>query len=101
VSTPSSDTSAQEVRSACQQVNAALSDGPDPQADPVGYALAQVVPLRRVAPTTSDPTLRQAIDRLLADFEAQYRDTAKVASVNKAADTALARVRSLCPAAPS
>src|ERR1700728_2213452 len=33
------------AKSACQQVSAVLSDGPDPSADPVGYAEAQVVPL--------------------------------------------------------
>jgi hypothetical protein len=32
----------------CNQVAAVLSDGPDPGADPVGYAAAQVLPLRQL-----------------------------------------------------
>ena len=31
----------------CQRVSAVLSNGPDPDADPVGYAEAQVLPLRQ------------------------------------------------------
>jgi hypothetical protein len=100
-STSTSDPSTQAGGSNCRQVNAALSDGPDPQADPVGYALAQVAPLRRLAPTTSDPTLRQAMDRLVTDFEAQYRDNGTETGVNKAVNRALAQVQSLCPAVPS
>jgi len=101
MSTPASGAPAQGAQSTCQQVSAALSDGPDPQADPVGYALAQLAPLRRVAPTTSDPALKQAIDRLVTDFQAQYRDRGTDPNANKAATNALARVESLCPAGPS
>src|ERR1700733_15082867 len=50
------------VTRTCQQVTAALSDGPDPGADPVGYAEAQILPLRQIR--TSDPTLKAAISRL-------------------------------------
>ena len=42
------------VKSACQQVSAVLSDGPDPDADPVGYAEAQIQPLHQIH--TSDQT---------------------------------------------
>ena len=39
-----------------------LSNGPDPDADPVGYAQAQILPLREI--DTSDANLHQAIDAL-------------------------------------
>jgi hypothetical protein len=32
----------------CQQLNGVLSDGPDPDADPVGYALSQIMPLGQI-----------------------------------------------------
>src|SRR5580658_9784510 len=41
------------VTRACRQVSAVLADGPDPDSDPVGYAEAQILPLRQVH--TSDP----------------------------------------------
>ena len=52
------------VKTTCQQVSAVLSDGPDPGADPVGYAFAQVLPLRELH--TSDSSLQTAIDDLWA-----------------------------------
>src|SRR5580658_937229 len=36
------------INSPCNQVAAVLSDGPDPGADPTGYAAAQVLPLREL-----------------------------------------------------
>ncbi len=100
-STPTSVDPTQATQSTCQRVNAALSDGPDPRADPVGYALSQVAPLRNVAQTASDPALRQAIDRLVTDFGAQYRDGGTDSSVDKPVTSALAQVQSLCPAGRS
>ncbi len=41
---PASDAAA--VKRACSQVGAVLADGPDPDADPAGYAEAQILPLR-------------------------------------------------------
>ncbi len=45
-----------------------LSNGPDPTADPVGYAEAQVLPLRQIH--TSQKTLQRAIDKLAAAYQA-------------------------------
>ena len=39
------------AESACQQVGDALSNGPDPDTDPVGYAEAQIQPLRQIHAT--------------------------------------------------
>jgi hypothetical protein len=48
----------------CQQLNAVLSDGPDPDADPVGYALSQILPLRGVH--SSDRRVIATVDQLAA-----------------------------------
>ncbi len=39
---------ARRSKQTCKQVEAVLSDGPDPEADPVGYAQAQILPLREI-----------------------------------------------------
>jgi hypothetical protein len=47
-----------------------LSDGPDPGTDPVGYAEAQIQPLRQIhAP---NPTLAQAITTLAGAYSSFY-----------------------------
>ncbi len=75
-----------------------LADGPDPDADPVGYALAQVLPLRGVQ--TSDVNLKKAIGELAAAYEAVYKSNAApgtalaVTRANKAVDK-------ICPGATS
>ena len=48
----------------CQQLNAVFADGPDPGADPVGYALSQILPLRAVH--SSDRTVTSTLHRLIA-----------------------------------
>jgi hypothetical protein len=86
------------VAVACQRVADVLSDGPDPGADPVGYALAQVLPLRQIK--TSDAALKAAIDELAAAYESVYKTNAAAgtaAAVTKA-DTAVDKI---CPGATS
>jgi len=87
------------VSSACAQVAAALSDGPDPQADPVGYAEAQIKPLRAIS--TSDSELRTAIDGLAAAYARVFTSNGK----NDAAVTAVAtesrKVNAICPGTAS
>jgi hypothetical protein len=51
-------------------VSAVLSDGPDPTADPVGYAEAQIVPLRAVR--TDDVSLRQVLGQLADAYQQEY-----------------------------
>jgi hypothetical protein len=52
----------------CTAVAAVLSDGPDPTADPVGYAEAQVLPLERLK--IADAPVRRATDGLAAAYKA-------------------------------
>jgi hypothetical protein len=87
-----------EVEATCQQVRAVLANGPDPGADPVGYALAQVLPLRQLQ--TKDGALHGAIEDLAAAYEAFYTSNggkAAANAVNKAGDT----VDTICPEAVS
>jgi hypothetical protein len=78
----------------CQQVGAVLSDGPDPDVDPVGYAEAQIRPLREIQ--TSNRDLGAAIAHLATAYQ-QYSSTngAKAAKgmVSRAAKT----INALCP----
>jgi hypothetical protein len=78
----------------CQQVTAVLSDGPDPGSDPVGYAEAQILPLRQIH--TSDPTLRVAITKLASAYSGFFTSDGKSASATSAVTTATARINKLC-----
>jgi hypothetical protein len=79
---------------ACEQVGDALSDGPDPDTDPVGYAEAQIQPLRQIHATS--PTLAQAITTLAGAYSGFY--AANGAGPAKATlNTAIKRINSLCP----
>jgi hypothetical protein len=81
----------------CQQVGAVLSDGPDPTQDPVGYAEAQILPLRQVH--TSDPQLRSAISRLASAYAAFFADNGKSEAATSAVLAAAAHMNKLCPGA--
>jgi hypothetical protein len=81
----------------CQQVSAVLSDGPDPSEDPVGYAEAQILPLRQVH--TSDLQLRAAISKLASAYAAFFADNGKSESAASAVLAAAAHMNKLCPGA--
>ena len=57
-----------KVQQSCTAVADILSDGPDPTADPVGYAQAQVLPLRQLQ--TSDAALEKAVKALASAYQA-------------------------------
>jgi hypothetical protein len=84
------------LTSGCQNVSAVLSDGPDPTADPVGYAEAQIRPLRQVR--TPDKTLQLAIDALDAAYQ-QVFSTNGAPAATQAEAKASARINALCPGA--
>ena len=86
------------ITSTCNRVSAVLSDGPDPDADPVGYALAQVIPLRQIH--TSDAKLKSDIEGLAASYERFYEtkgSSAAKAAVSRASEA----INSVCPGAAS
>ncbi len=86
----------QAVRVECQHVSAVLSDGPDPTADPVGYAEAQILPMSQLHIT--DGALRSAADELDAAFRAVY-DTNGSASATAEQTRAGTAVNAICPGA--
>jgi hypothetical protein len=92
--------SGSSVPQTCQAVTAALTDGPDPDADPVGYALAQVRPLRQIK-TTSDQALQTAIDQLASAYQRFYAADGVGASAKRAVTGASDRLDALCPGAAS
>ena len=82
----------------CTAVTDALANGPDPDADSVGYAEAQVLPLGQL--TLSDPAVRSAVEKLDAAYKAfssaegsaQSKDAVTVSTTEKTLNT-------LCPGA--
>jgi hypothetical protein len=87
------------VRATCTQVSAVLSDGPDPDSDPVGYAEAQILPLGQIH--TSDAHLRAAIGKLATAYRAFFDSNGTSSSAKLAVAAASKRINSFCPGAAS
>jgi len=87
------------VASTCEQVGAVLSDGPDADADAVGYAEAQVLPLRQIH--ASDQALGQAIGQLANAYQAFYASGGKSSQAKQAVAAASKKIDSFCPGAAS
>jgi hypothetical protein len=88
------------VQQDCTTVSDVLSDGPDPGADPVGYAQAQVLPLRQL--TISDATLHNAVLALASayqTFSTSTSTTSTRASAALAVSKAENEVNKICPQA--
>jgi hypothetical protein len=84
---------------ACQQIGAVLSDGPDPDADPAGYAEAQILPLRQIHIT--DQSLRHAVGQLDVAYQQLWTSNGQSAAAVKAVATASQKVNTICPGAAS
>jgi hypothetical protein len=82
----------------CTQIAGVLGNGPDPDADPVGYAEAQIGPLATIHAST--PTLQLAISALDLAYRHEYADHASPAS-KAAVKRAQHQVNTLCPGAAS
>ncbi len=87
------------VHATCAQVGAMLSDGPDPDSDPVGYAEAQILPLGQIH--TSDAQLRAAIGKLVGAYRTFFDSNGNSASAKLAVAAASKRINSFCPGAAS
>ena len=82
----------------CTSVADVLADGPDPGADPVGYAEAQVLPLRQL--TISDTTLHRAVLTLASAYETFSTSSSSTRATSGAAVTeAESEVNKICPQA--
>jgi hypothetical protein len=81
----------------CTSVSNVLSDGPDPGADPVGYAEAQVLPLRQLKLT--DPSLSRAVQTLATAYAAYATSTGSANTAKLKVSKAEATVNAICPGA--
>lgn len=86
-------------RQACDQISGALADGPDPDADPVGYAQAQVIPLSQVR--TRDSALASAVSSLDRAYRQVVNSDAASSPAKQAIAAASKRVNTICPGAAS
>ena len=76
-----------------------MIDGPDPGADPVGYAEAQILPLRQIG--TANPALRAAISQLAGAYQGFFASDGKSSSAKEAVTVASKKLNSICPGAAS
>jgi predicted Zn-dependent protease len=97
-SSKSTSSIAQVKKQACQQVEAALSDGPEPEADPVGHAQAQILPLRQIH--TTDQKLRAAIGDLASAYQA-FSSSNGSTEAKSAVAAASKKVEVICPGVAS
>jgi hypothetical protein len=87
----------QQVQQTCQQVSDVLSNGPDPGSDPIGYAQAQILPLKQIH--ASDQTLGQAIGTLASAYDSYIAAKGTGKAAKSALTAAINRINSLCPGA--
>jgi hypothetical protein len=86
------------VQQNCTSVADVLSDGPDPDADPVGYAQAQVLPLRQL--TISDASLHRAVLTLASAYQTFSASSSSTRAASARAVTkAENEVNKICPQA--
>ena len=95
--TASSSTAATE--NACEQVSAVLSDGPDSDADPVGYAEAQILPLRQI--NVSNQALHGVISQLADAYQKFFASNGKSGNAKEDVAVASKKLNSICPGAAS
>ena len=86
---------AQAPTAFCQKVLAVLSDGPDPDADPVGYALSQIAPLGQIH--TSDHALAQQLSDLIAADHALVNTNGSDHAATKSIAKDDAGLNKVCP----
>jgi hypothetical protein len=96
---PSASPSAATIAATCEQVSGVLSDGPDPDADPVGFAEAHILLLRQIS--TTDQALRGALSQLAGANQKFVASNGKSANVKEAIAVASKKLNSICPGAAS
>ena len=98
-STATASASTTAIENACEQVSAVLSDGPDPDADPVGYAEAQILPLRQIR--VSNQALRGVISQLADAYQKFFASNGKSSNAKEDVAVASKKLNSICPGAAS
>jgi hypothetical protein len=84
---------------ACERVSAVLSDGPDPDADPVGYGEAQILPLRQLS--VSNQALHGVISQLADAYQKFFASNGKSSNAKEDVAVASKKLNSICPGAAS
>jgi hypothetical protein len=87
------------TKQSCQQIGAVLADGPDPDADPAGYAEAQILPLRQVH--IADSSLKAAVGQLDQAYQQLFSSNGTSRAASRAAAAASKKVSAICPGAAS
>ena len=98
-SSPSASSSATAIAATCEQVSAVLGDGPDPDADPVGFAEAHILLLRQI--NTPDQSLRGALSQLAEANQSFVASNGKSVNAKEAVAVADKKINSVCPGAAS
>jgi hypothetical protein len=98
VSEPAVSAAGTALQQSCAAVAAVLGNGPDPGEDPLGYAEAQILPLRTVG-TTGTAMHREVV--ALSDAYGQFESTNGSAAAASAVERASARLDATCPGATS
>jgi hypothetical protein len=83
----------------CEQVSGVLADGPDPDADPVGFAEAHILLLRQIS--TPDQSLRGALSQLADANQSLVASNGKSANAKEAVAVADKKLNAICPGAAS
>jgi hypothetical protein len=94
---PTASTTQTAAQQTCQTVSDVLADGPDPDADPVGHAQAQILPLEQLH--TTDQTLSKAISALASDYSSYVSANGTDKAATSALTAAINKINALCPGA--
>ena len=97
--TASATSSTSALSQDCTAVSGVLADGPDSTADSVGYAEAQILPLKQL--TLADAKVKSAVTRLDAAFTAFVAAKGSSAQTQAAVQVTSAEnaVNAICPGA--
>jgi hypothetical protein len=80
----------------CNELNAVLSDGPDPGADPVGYALSQILPLQQQV-HGSDAAVMATVSQLIEADQALYNSSGADKSAAATIERDYTAINKACP----
>ena len=94
---PTASTTQTAAQQTCQTVSDVLANGPDPDADPVGHAQAQILPLEQIH--TTDQTLSKAISALARGYSSYVAANGTDKAATAALTAAINKINALCPGA--
>jgi hypothetical protein len=85
--------------SLCQKIGGVLADGPDSDADPVGAALSQILPLQAIH--SSDTSVIHTVSKLVAADQSFYNSNGTNKTAATAINKAEASLNKACPGVAS